>query len=181
MLELPIKELIIFICVAVLYLTAGIVGIVQMFGRGRQYKRLMIPVVSLAICLEAVLLIFRAVAIKAFPLTGVFESMIVLTIALGLVFLFFSIGIRQVWFGSVMAWVILGLILLAGIVAQPASEPIAIVSTPWAVAHGIAMVLSSVLIMFATVNAFLYLLSTNRLKQKKVTKILLLFTRKVFY
>lgn len=158
MLELPIKEIIIFVSVGTLYLAAAIVGIVQLFSGGEKYRRLVLPVVSLAVCLEAVLLIFRAVAIKAVPLTGLFESMIVLTIVFGLVFLFFSITIKQVWFGSVMVWVILIMILLAGVVAKPASEPRSIAATPWAIAHGIAMVLSGALIVFATANAFLYLL-----------------------
>ena len=62
--------------------------------------------------------------------------------------------------------------MLAGLVAKPASEPYPIAATPWAIAHGIAMVLSVVLIMFAAANAFLYLFSVKRLKQKKVMKVL---------
>ncbi len=172
MLELPIEEMIIFVSVGLLYLAASVVGIVQLSGSGERYRYLLLPMVSLAVCLEAVLLIFRAVAIKAIPLTGLFESMIVLTIVFGLIFLFFSIAVRQVWFGSVMVWVILTLILLAAAVAEPASQPDVIASTPWAIAHGIAMVLSGALIIFATSNALLYLLGRNRLKQKKVMKVL---------
>ncbi len=172
MLELPIKEIIIFVSVGALYVSAAIVGIVQLSSGGEKYRRLMLPVVSLAVCLEAVLLIFRAVAIKAVPLTGLFESMVVLTIVFGLVFLFFSIAIKQVWFGSVMVWIILIMIVLAGVVAKPASEPYPIASTPWAIAHGIAMVLSGTAIVFATTNAFLYLLGARRLKQKKIMKVL---------
>ena len=172
MLELPIEEIVIFVSVVLLYLAAAIIGLVQLSGNSEKYRRLLLPVVSLAICMEAVLLIFRAVAIKAVPLTGLFESMIVLTVVFGLVFLFFSIAIRQVWFGSVMVWVILIMILLAGAVAKPASEPYPIAATPWAIAHGIAMVFSGALIVFATANAFLYLLGARRLKQKKVMKVL---------
>ncbi|MHC4194843.1 MAG: hypothetical protein ACYSQZ_02660, partial [Planctomycetota bacterium] len=164
MLELPVKEIVIFASVVVLYLAAAIIGIVQLSGKGEKYGRLLLPVVSLAV--------FRAVVIKAVPLTGLFESMIVLTIVFGLVFLFFSIAIKQVWFGSVMVWVILVMILLAGFVAKPASEPSPIATTPWAVAHGIAMVLGGALIVFATANASLYLLGAHRLKQKKVMKVL---------
>jgi len=170
--ELPVNETIIFVSVVMLYSAAAIVGIIQLFSNSEKYRRLVLPIVSLAICLEAVLLIFRAVAIKAVPLTGLFESMIMLTIVFGLVFLFFSIGIKQVWFGSVMVWVILIMIVLAGTVAKPASEPYPIAATPWAIAHGIAMVLSGALIVFATANAFLYLLGARRLKQKKVMKVL---------
>ena len=172
MLELPIKEIIVFASVVVLYLAAAIIGIVQLFDGDNKYRRLLLPVVSLAVCLEAVLLIFRAVAIKGVPLTGLFESMIVLTIVFALVFLFFSIAIRQVWFGSVMVWIILAMILMAGFVAKPASEPYPLAATPWAIAHGIAMILSGALIVFTTANAFLYLLGARRLKKKNVMKVL---------
>ncbi len=170
--ELPIPEMVIFISVAILYLAASIAGVVQLRARDQRYRRFMIPIVSLAVCLEAVILIFRAVAIKAVPLTGLFESMIGLTVVFGLIFLFFNIGIRQVWFSSVMVWVILAMILLAAIVAAPASEPHAAAATPWGIAHGIAMVLSGAMITFAMANAFLYLLTTDRLKQKKVMMVL---------
>lgn len=170
--ELPAKEIIIFASVVSLYLAAAITGIVQLTSRGKKYGRLLLPIVSLAVSLEAVLLIFRAVSIKAFPLTGLFESMIALTIVFGLLFLFLSIGIRQIWFGSVMVWIILIMILPAGFVARTASEPNPIAATPWAVAHGIAMVLGGALIVFATANAFLYLLGTHRLKQKKIVQVL---------
>ena len=172
MLELPTKEIIIFASVVILYLAAAIVAIVQLRSGGERYRRVLLPIVCLAVCLESILLIFRAVTIKAVPLTGLFESMIVLTIVFGLAFLFFSIGIRQVWFGFVMVWVILIMILLGGIVAKPASEPSPVAATPWAIVHGIAMVLSGALIMFATTTAFLYLLGARGLKQKKVMKVL---------
>ena len=172
MLELPIEEIVIFVSVVLLYLAAAIIGLIQLSCNSEKYRRLLLPVVSLAVCLEAVLLIFRAVAIKAVPLTGLFESMIVLTVVFGLLFLFFSIAIRQVWFGSVMVWVILIMILPAGAVAKPACEPYPIAATPWAIAHGIAMVFSGALIVFATANAFLFLLGARRLKQKKVMKVL---------
>lgn len=172
MLEFPIEEIIIFVSVVVLYLAAAVIGVVQLSSDNEKYRRLMLPIVSLAVCLEAVLLIFRAVAIKAVPLTGLFESMIVLTVVFGLVFLLFSIGIKQVWFGSMMVWVILAMILMAGLVAEPASEARDVAATPWAIAHGIAMALSGALVVFAMANAFLYLLVARRLKQKKVAKVL---------
>jgi ABC-type uncharacterized transport system permease subunit len=172
MFELPQKEIAIFVSVIILYIVAGIVGVFQLWCSSERCRRVLLPVVSLAVCMEAVLLIFRAIEIKAVPLTGLFESMIVLTIVFGLVFLFFSIPIRQVWFSSVMVWVILFVILLAAFVAKPASEPSSVVSTPWAISHGIAMVLSAVSIMFATANAFLYLLCAERLKNKKIMKVL---------
>ncbi len=172
MLSLPIPELIIFLFVLALYLAASIVGILQLRDRGEKHKRLLLPLVCLAITLEAVLLIFRAVAIKAVPLTGVFESMIVLTIVFGLIYLFVGIAIQQVWFGSVMVWVILGLIILAAIVAKPASEAHIAASTPWAIVHGFTMNLSGAAAMLATASSMLYLLGRKKLKQKKVLQVL---------
>jgi len=172
MLGLPIQEIIIFAFVVAIYLAAAIVGILQLLSGGEKYKRFLLPLVCLAIMLEAVILIFRAIAIKAIPLTGLFESMIVLTIVFGLVYLFFSIAIQQVWFGSVMVWVILAMVLIAGTVAKPASELHAAAATPWAIAHGIAMILGGASIMLATACAFLYLFGMGKLKQKKIVQVL---------
>lgn len=172
MFGLPTPEKIAFVSVVVVYLAAAIVGVFQLLAGGDKYKRFLLPFVSLAVTLEAVILIFRAVAIKAVPLTGLFESMIVLTIVFGLIYLFFSIAIQQVWFGSVMVWLILAMILTAGIVAEPASEPRAEAATPWAIAHGIAMVFGGASTAFATASAFLYLLGKHKLKRKKVMQVL---------
>jgi ABC-type uncharacterized transport system permease subunit len=172
MLSLPIPELIILLFVLTLYLAASIVGILQLQYGGEKFKRLLLPLVCLAVTMEAVMLIFRAVAIKAVPLTGIFESMIVLTIVFGLIYLFVGIAIRQVWFGSVMVWVILGLIILAAIVAEPASAAQIAASTPWAIVHGFTMILSGAAAMLATASALLYLLGRQKLKQKKVLQVL---------
>ena len=172
MFGLPIPEIIVFLSVVLIYLAAAIVGILQLFSGGEKYKRLLLPLISLAVALEVVILIFRAVALKAIPLTGLFESMIVLTIVFGLIYLFFSTGIQQVWFGSVMVWVIFAMILMAGIIAKPATEANAVATTPWAIAHGIAMILGGASITFATASAFLYLLGKRKLKQKKVVQVL---------
>ncbi len=172
MLSLPIPEIIIFAFVIALFLAAAILGVLQLPAGGEKYKRFLSPLVSLAVTLEAVMLIFRAVAIKAVPLTGLFESMIVLTIVFGLIYLFVSIAIGAVWFGSVMVWVIFGLIILAAIVAEPASEAHEAAATPWAIAHGIAMILSGAAAMLATASAVLYLLGIRKLKQKKVLQVI---------
>jgi len=171
MFELPIPEMVIFIVVVAIYLAAAIVGILQLLAGAEKCRRFLLPLISLAVTLEAVLLILRAVELKAVPLTGLFESMIVLTIVFGLVFLFLSIAIEQVWFGSVMVWVIFTLIAMTGVVARPASEPHKIAATPWAIAHGIAMILGGASITFATANAIIYLLGKRRLKQKKVMQV----------
>jgi ABC-type uncharacterized transport system permease subunit len=172
MLELPKPEIAAFLLVVLICISAAIVGILQLLAGGEKYKHFLSPLVSLAVALEAVVLIFRAVELKAIPLTGLFESMIVLTIAFGLIYLFLGIAIQQVWFGSVTAWVILAMILLAGTVAKPASAPQAVAATPWAVAHGIAMILGGASITFAAACALLLLLSKRKLKQKKVMQVL---------
>jgi len=172
MFELSRPEIVIFTFVVVAYLAAATVGILQLRPDGGKYKRLLPPLVSLAVTTEAVILIFRAAAIKAVPLTGLFESMIVLTIVFGLIYLFFNIFISQVWFSSVMIWVILAMILMAATVAEPASRPHAAAATPWAIAHGVAMILGGASITFATASAFLYLLGRRKLKQKKVMQVL---------
>lgn len=172
MLELPKSEIVIFLSVVLISIAAAIAGILQLLANGRKYRRLLTPLVCLAVVLEAILLILRAVELKAVPLTGLFESMIVLTLVFGLIYLFLGTLIQQVWFGSAMVWVILGMVVIAGTVAEPASEPHAVAATPWAIAHGIAMVLGGALTAFATANAFLYLLGKRKLKQKKVAQVL---------
>ena len=172
MFKLPFPENMIFVFVVLIYIAGAIVGLLQLLSGGEKYKRFLLPLVSLAVTLEAVILIFRAVAIKAIPLTGLFESMIVLTIVFGLTYLFFSVAIQQVWFGSVMVWVILALVLMAGLVAEPASEPVSVAATPWAITHGITMVLGGASTVFATASSFLYLLGSHRLKSKQVALVL---------
>jgi ABC-type uncharacterized transport system permease subunit len=118
------------------------------------------------------MLILRAVELKSVPLTGLFESLIVLTMVFGLIYLFLGIVMQQVWFGSVMVWVILSIVILAGFVAEPATAPHEVATTPWAIAHGVAMILGGAAIMLATASAFLYLLAKRKLKQKKVLQVL---------
>jgi len=172
MLSLPIPELIIFLLIILLYLCASVVGVLQLRNGGEKFRYLLSPLVCLAITLEAVMLIFRAVAIKAIPLTGLFESMIVLTIVFGLIYLFVGLAIQQVWFGSVMVWIILCLVLLAALVAEPASAAHIAASTPWAIAHGFTMILSGAAATLATTSSILYLLARQKLKQKKVLQVL---------
>ena len=172
MLSLPISELIIFSFTIILYFAASIIGVFQLRDGGEKFKRLLCPLICLAITLEAVLLISRAIAIQAVPLTGIFESMIVLTIVFGLIYMFVGVAIQQVWFASVMVWVIFGLIILAAVVAEPASQAHIAASTPWAIVHAFAMILSGSAAMLATTSAVLYLLGRKKLKQKKVLQVL---------
>ncbi len=172
MAELPKPELAIFLSVVVVFVAAGIVGILQLRVNGDRYGRLLAPLISLGVALEAVLLIFRAATIKAVPLTGLFESMIVLTMVFGLIYLLLGIVVTAVWFGSTMVWLILGMTVLTAIAAEPSAQASAIAATPWAVAHGIAMVLGGACIAFAAVCAFLYLFGIGKLKRKEVMKVL---------
>jgi ABC-type uncharacterized transport system permease subunit len=172
MFDLPFPEMAVFILVVIICLAATVVSVLQLFSRGEKLRRSLLALVALAITLEAVILIFRAIAIKAVPLTGLFESMIVLTIVFGLIYLFLSIAIHRVWFASVMVWVMLLLVLMAGIVAEPASQANAAASTPWAIAHAIAMILGGASAMLATASAVLYLFAERKLKQKKLLPVL---------
>jgi ABC-type uncharacterized transport system permease subunit len=172
MFNLPVAEQIIFNLVVLVFLAAGVVGVLQLRGSGEKYKRLLMPLVALAISLESVQLICRAIAIKGVPLTGLFDSMIVLTMVFGLLYLFFSITIHQVWFGSVMVWVMAGMTLLSALVAEPAAELSSRAMKPWVIAHVAALALSAAALAFATGAACLYLVCRKRLKQKKISKLL---------
>jgi ABC-type uncharacterized transport system permease subunit len=172
MLKLPLSETVTFVFVVAAYLAAAVMGVLQLRPRGEKYSRFLLPLVSLAVTLEAVILIFRAIAIKAVPLTGLFESMIVLTIVFGLTYLFLGIAIHQVWFSSVMVWVLLVLVLLAGVVAEPPAQAHAAASTPWAIAHAFAMILGGAAAMLAMASAVLYLFARRKLKRKNLLDVL---------
>jgi ABC-type uncharacterized transport system permease subunit len=133
---------------------------------------LLSPLISLGICLAAVLLVLRAAAISAFPLTGLFESMVVLTLVVGLIYLFFGLVIHQVWFHSLMVWIILGMAILATVVASPPSEPQELAATPWAITHGISMILAGVFMTLAAASALLYLAGSRALKNKRLSSVL---------
>jgi ABC-type uncharacterized transport system permease subunit len=170
MLELPIIERSIFFGVLILYLASAAVGVRQLSSGEDKYGRLLISLIALAVSLESVILIFRAVSINTVPLTV--ESMMVLTVVFGLTFLFLSVAIRQVWFGSVMAWIIFAMVLLSAVVARPATQLQAEARTPWIVAHGLAMVLAGAMIAFAAGSAALFLLGRWKLKHKQLGKLL---------
>jgi ABC-type uncharacterized transport system permease subunit len=149
-----------------------VVGVRQLWRGQDKYGRLLIGLIAFGASLECIVLIFRALAIRAFPLTSLFESMIVLTVVFGLTFLFLSIGIRQVWFGSVMAWIICAMALLSALVSQPADRLQPAARTPWIIAHGMAMVLAAGMMALAAGAAAIFLLSRWRLKHKQLQKLL---------
>jgi len=172
MLNLALPEMILFIGVGVIYLTASIMGLLLIRTRGERYKTILTQLISIAVVLETVILIFRAVEIKMIPLTGSFESMMVLAIVFGLTYFFFAMFIQQPWFSAVMAWVLLLMVVITALVARPAAKPDDAIITPWAIAHGLAMILGEVTILLSTVSALIYLLANHRLKQKKIINVI---------
>ena len=171
MFELSFPEKTIFITIAILYVIASSIILYELIRKGKKSNHFLLPIISLAITLEAVLMIFRAVSIERFPLTGLFESLIVLTIVFGLLYLFLNIFVRQVWFSAIMIWIISLLFIIAGIFVHPASEPLEIAATPWAIVHGTSMIFGSVSIILSAACSFLYLHGRRKLKSKEINKV----------
>jgi len=159
----------ILLIVAILYLAAAIVGFCRLSRGDPKLRYFLVALIAFAVSLESTALVFRAVEIKAVPLTVLFESMMVLTIAFGLIYIAFSVAISQAWFGSVMSCLLLAMTVATLLVFTPAAEPDKIAKTPWAVSHGLSMVLAGAMITFSAVNAYLFLLADRRLKAKRVS------------
>ncbi len=172
MLQLPLNEKLVFYAVLAVYMLAGGVAVRQLAAGGEKYKRLLTALIALGVSLQSVMLIFRAVSLKAFPLTGLFESMIFLGITFALAYLFVSIVVSQVWFGSAMTWIMVLIVLLSAKVASPAAGQYESATTPWGIAHGLAMIMGGAMIAFSTASAWMYLLQNKRLKQKQIGKVL---------
>jgi ABC-type uncharacterized transport system permease subunit len=166
MLELPLLERHVFLGILILSVVSSVLGYLQIYKNNVRFRRLLIAFSSLQITLGAVLLIFRAASIKAFPITGVFESMLILMIFIGITFLFLSAFIHQVWFLSIMVWVLFIITLLAAVVAKPAVVLQEEAKTPWVVVHAIAMSSAGAMIVFAAAMSVLFLWSRRRLKNK---------------
>ncbi|MDD5458036.1 MAG: cytochrome c biogenesis protein CcsA [Phycisphaerae bacterium] len=169
---LPVSEFMIFITAAGVYIAAAIVCVLQIIANGKRKRLTLTALVGIAVLLEILLLALRGISIHAVPLTELFESIILLTIVFGIMYLFLSFTIRRIWFDSVMVWIILLIVLIAGSVAAPPSQPRAIAATPWAIAHGITMILGVASLTFAAANAVLYLLGRNKLKKKNFVNVL---------
>lgn len=170
--EMALVERSIFISVLVLYFASSVVGAIQLFRDRTGIRRLLISLIALAVSLESVILVFRAVEIKAIPLTDSFESMIVLTLVFGLTYLFLSTMIRQVWFNSIMVWSITVIAFLTLMVADSASPLLSEAKRPWIMAHGISMVLAGAMIAFAAAMAILFLFARRKLKSKELAKVI---------
>lgn len=172
MFDLPATEAIVLALAVLGHAAAGAIAALPLLKRNQQYGVLLLPLLVAAIVLEAVLLGLRGASIQAFPLTGLFESLLVLALVFGVLYLFLRSAIEQVWFNSIMVWAILGIVLMAVLVARPASRPHDVAATPWAVAHGSAMILATAAVVFAAANSALYLLGSYRLKHKGIMQVL---------
>ncbi|MDH4203206.1 MAG: cytochrome c biogenesis protein CcsA [Phycisphaerae bacterium] len=164
MLDLLPLERQLFWGILILSAVSSVLAHLQIVRENVRYRRLLVAFTSVQITLAAVLLILRAVAIKAFPITGVFESMLILLVFIGITFLFLSAFMPQVWFLSVMAWVLFVISILTSFVARPASVLQEAARTPWVIVHALSMALSGAMIVFAAAMSVLFLWSRKRLK-----------------
>jgi len=172
MFQLPAVERNVFIAVMAIYIACSIIALIQLFHLSDKYRAILISLVALAVSLQSLILVFRAVAIKTIPLTGLFESMIVLSIAFGLIFLFLSITIHHIWFSSVTVWFIFAVVLLSAFVASPPSKIELLADTPWILWHGVSMALSGAAIAFSGSVAVIFLLTRRNLKRKKISRVI---------
>lgn len=172
MFDLSPMEGILFVVVVVAHAAGGTFAVLQLVRRRGRWQRVLVPAMTAAVLSDAVFLGARAAQIRAVPLTGPFESLVAVALVFGILYLLLHVTIEQVWFGSVLAWATLGMVLLAALVAKPAARPEAVAATPWAVAHACVMVLAAASVVFATANAGLYLLCSHRLKQKQIVRVL---------
>jgi ABC-type uncharacterized transport system permease subunit len=172
MFNLSALEVTVLLLVVAVHATAGMMAALQLLKRHRRYESLLMPCILAAVVLDAALLVLRGISIQAVPLTGLFDSLILLALIFGILYLLIRPSVDQVWFGSVMVWAILGMVLVAALVAKPASRPQQVARTPWAVAHASFMILATASIVFAAANSALYLLSSYRLKHNGVMQVL---------
>ena len=172
MFELSIPETVVFALIVALHATAAAVAVVQVLRRGRRARWSVVSLIAGAVFLDGVLLALRAASIRAVPLTGLFESLILLALVLGVLYVGLSFVVEQVWFGSMMVWLIFGMVMAAVFVAGPAARPHAVAAMPWSFAHAGAMILAAGSLIFAAAASILYLLSSYRLKHKQIMRVL---------
>ena len=168
MFQLPPIERYLFWGMLAFSCLGAVVGLMQMAGRQDKFRRLIIAGTAIVMLMGVILLGFRAAVVRAFPMSNIFESMIILLIFVGIVFLFLSVSIRQPWFSSVMSLVFLCMVLLSAVVAEPASSLQQAAQTPWVAVHAISMALSGAMIIFSAAMSVLFLMSSWRLKNKQI-------------
>lgn len=172
MLDLSISETVVFTLMVAAHAAAGVGVTLQLLRRPGFHRIMIAPLILGAVLLDALLLVFRGVFIRAIPLTGLFESLLLLILVFGILYLLLSRVIDQVWFGLIMIWLMFGIAVTAGFVAGPASRAHAAAATPWAIAHAGVMILAAASVVLATAASSLYLLGSHRLKRKKVMHVL---------
>jgi len=172
MFDLPALEGILLLLLVVVHAAAGALATLQLLKRHRKHEPQLVLCILTAVILDGALLMVRGISIRAVPLTSLFDSLVVLGLVFGVLYLLIKPAIEQVWFGSVMVWTILGMIIAAALVARPASRPQDVARTPWAVAHAGFMILATASIVFAAANSALYLLGSYRLKHKAISQVL---------
>jgi ABC-type uncharacterized transport system permease subunit len=172
MLDLSVSDAIVFALIVAAHGTAAALGALSLLAPHRRCGAWLGPCVLVAAVLDVALLGLRGVSIRAVPLTGLFESLVVLALVFGILYLLLRSAVQQVWFGAIMAGSMLSMVLVAAFVARPAARPLELAATPWAVAHATAMILASASVVFAAANAGLYLLGSYRLKHKGIMQVL---------
>lgn len=170
--DLSTAETVVLTLIVATHAAAGVSVTLQQFRRHGRYRTVIASLILAAILLDALLLVLRGVSIRAIPLTGPFESLILLALVSGVSYLFVSRVIDQVWFDSVLVWLLLGMAAAAGFTAGPPARAHAVAATPWAIAHAVAMILAAASVALATAASALYLLGSHRLKRKKVMHVL---------
>lgn len=172
MLDLALSEAVLFMLIVAAHAAAGAGVTLQLLrGHGR-FRAFIVPLILGAVLLDALLLTLRGISIRAIPLTGLFDSLLLLILVFGISYVLLSMVIDQVWFGLVVVWLMFGIALAAGFVAGPGSRAQAAAATPWAIAHAGVMILAATSLVLATAASSLYLLGSYRLKHKKVMHVL---------
>jgi len=172
--NLPIPERLLLLSVILLYFACAVIGFFGAKSKLARLSPLLTHFFSISVVLEALILVFRATTIRGNPLTSLFDSMLVLTIVFGLIYLIFSMFIRQVWFGSVMSGLVFCMIIFTAVVAQPTAVGIANIAAPWTISHVISMSIGEAMIFVSAASSYLYLMANYRLKQKKLDKVITL-------
>ncbi len=171
MFDLPLLERHLFFGILLLTTLTALMGYVQIVREQVQFRRHLISCIVLQVALGAVILVLRAVAIGAFPITDVFESMLALIVFIGITSLWLSVYMRQVWFLSVMGWGLFVISWLSAVVAKPALELQDAVRTPWVIFHALSMALSGAMVVFAASMSVLYLWSRQQLKTRQFLRL----------
>ena len=84
MLDLSISEAIVFMLIVAAHAAAGVGVTLQLLRRHGRHRAIIVPLILGAVLLDALLLMLRGLSIRAIPLTGLFESLLLLTLVFGI-------------------------------------------------------------------------------------------------